>query len=123
MDLFEFEIEQPEFDLYSSSLESQESIPEPQEAQTPLLYESRISSRNNSIAFHNDEDDCFIDQLDLSQDVIPAFELATKKTSLQYTTSPIIKSLEQNDVIEETIVKGSNALKMNYKKWLLSTSS
>jgi hypothetical protein len=118
MDLFDFEIEPAEMDLYSTSLDSTQSF-ELQEAQTPLLYESKISSRNNSIAT---VEECFIDQLDISQDVRSLPEPVSSKNHFNYNTT-IICSLEEDHTIDETIVKGSTTLKNNYKKWLLSTSS
>lgn len=127
MDLFEFEIEQPEPQLYSCSMASTESLPELNEAQTPLLYESRISSRNNSVAINDDLlfDECFIDQLDISQDVLPSVPKKMNGTpTTTYKTSPsIFTSLEQSSAIDETITKGTMTLKNNYKKWLLSTST
>jgi hypothetical protein len=119
MDLFDFEIEPAEMDLYSTSLDSTQSF-ELHEAQTPLLYESKISSRNNSIAT---VEECFIDQLDISQEVRSLPEpVSSMKRKFNYNTT-IICSLEQDHTIDETIVKGSTTLKNNYKKWLLSTSS
>lgn len=121
MDLFDFEIEQPELEFYSTSLDSTHSLPEPHEAHTPLLYESKISSRNNSVVVQED----LIDKLDITHEVLLPLTalptITTQKLDQQFNYSTVLGSLEENS-INQTIVKGTNALKINYQKWLLSTS-
>lgn len=130
-DLFDLELDsqftspQEELELYSCSLDSStESLPDLQEVSTPLLYESRIPSRNNSI---NNED---VDQfhLDLVANAyipktIPELDDYKPKTT-------IIKSIneqqQQQDSsaaeLSDIIKKGSISIQNNYKRWLLTST-
>lgn len=125
-DLFDLELDsqfpspQEELELYSCSLDSTESLPDLQEVSTPLLYESRIPSRNNSI---NNED---VDQfhLDLANanyvpKTIPELDDYKPKTT-------IIKTLNEQDAsttdITDIIKKGSISIQNNYKRWLLTST-
>lgn len=127
---FDFELEsttsfsspQEELELYSCSFDSTtDSLPDLQEISTPLLYESKIPSRNNSIISNNEDVDQF--HLDLSSpEYIPKTipELSTPTESSKPRT--IISSLQDPNELQDIIKKGSISIQNNYKRWL-STST
>ncbi|CCH44880.1 hypothetical protein BN7_4449 [Wickerhamomyces ciferrii] len=124
-DLFELELEyqqtpQEELELYSCSLDSSSSsIFELEEVSTPLLYESKIPSRQNSL-IPEDSIDQF--QLDISSSnyipkTIPELQQQDSKSTIPKTIISSLESQESND-LSDIIKKGSISIQNNYKRWL-----
>ncbi|CDR40136.1 CYFA0S04e04346g1_1 [Cyberlindnera fabianii] len=126
MDVFSIDIEteqQPDMALYSCSLDSTtSSLPDLIEAQTPLLYESKIgsTSRQNSLMVPS-IDEHLIDTLDLNMEQSSwPIKMDHQHTFMLKQPTSVLGELTQSEEIQKTIEMGTKSLKNNYKLWLSS---